>query len=180
MAVPPLTVFMEPLLRPTRLITAFGTVARQLRQSWYIGFQQVPGVSERVLPRVIEKLWADWSPGYDAREDLGHVAESLSGPGRRTAALRYYRAFVQPWYRQSAYADPQAAMLRVPGPPLLYLQGRNDGCLVAAHAERTIERKDEVLAPGSEVEILPGVGHFLQLEDPEAINRRVASFISTD
>lgn len=180
MAVPPLTVFMEPLLRPARLLTDFGTVARQMRASWYIGFQQLPGVSERVLPRVIERLWADWSPGYDAREDLAHVADSLRGPGRRTAALRYYRAFVQPWYRKSAYADPQSSMLRVPGPPLLYLQGLNDGCLIPAHAERTIERQDEVLAPGSEVDILSGVGHFLQLEDPERINRMVAGFIARE
>jgi len=178
MAVPPLSVFMEPMLRPSQLITRFGTVARQASCSWYIGFQQLPGISERVLPRVIAKLWADWSPGYDAREDLARVAESLGGPGRRTAALRYYRAFVQPWYRKSAYADAQASMLRKPVPPILYLQGRSDGCLVMDHAERTIERKDEVLAQGSEVEILPGVGHFLQLEDPQAINSRVASFIA--
>jgi pimeloyl-ACP methyl ester carboxylesterase len=177
MAVPPMPVFMEPLLRPSRLIPGLPNLARQLRCSWYIGFQQLPGISERVLPRVIEKLWADWSPGYDAREDLGYLADSLRGPGRRTAALRYYRAFVQPWYRKSAYADPQSVMLRNPGPPVLYLQGRNDGCLIPAHAERTIERKDEVLAPGSEVEIVPSVGHFMQLEAPELINPRIAAFI---
>ena len=176
-AVPPLSVFLEPILRPSTLPRSIGKMARQARLSWYIGFQQLPGVSERVLPRVIEKLWADWSPGYDASEDLVHVADALSGPGRRTAALRYYRAFVQPWYRMAAYRDPQSALFGVPGPPLLYLQGRDDGCLAMAHAERTIERKGDALAPGSEVEILEGVGHFLQLERPAQVNRRIAEFI---
>ncbi len=150
-AVPPLSVVFGPLLSPRQLVGDLGTVLPQLRLSWYTMFQQLPGVSERVLPRVIEKLWADWSPGYEATEDLRHVADALSGPGRRSAALRYYRALAQPWYRRRAYAEPQSHILKTPGVPVLYLHGRNDGCLSVSIGERAAE----ALPPGSEMEILP-------------------------
>src|SRR3954453_23790052 len=86
-------------------------VAKQARRSWYIGFQQIPWISERSLARLIPKLWADWSPGYDAREDLEHVFGSLDTPQRRTAALRYYRAMARPWAHTSVYADFQRRWL---------------------------------------------------------------------
>ena len=44
---------------------------RQLRNSWYILFFQLPAVPERVLPRVIRRLWRDWGPsGFDTRAEL--------------------------------------------------------------------------------------------------------------
>ena len=47
----------------------------QLRLSWYMFFLQHP-LAEMVLPLdghdFIAKLWRDWSPGYDAAEDLAH------------------------------------------------------------------------------------------------------------
>lgn len=178
-AVPPMPVFMQALVDPSKAFTDTATVLGQARLSWYVLFQQLPGISERKLPWVIEKLWADWSPGYDAREDLAHVADSLSPPGHRTAALRYYRAFVQPWYRKPAYAEPQGHVFGLPTVPLLYIHGRNDGCALPKHAERTAERIDELPA-GSRVEILDGVGHFLQLEDPERVNPMIAEFIGIE
>lgn len=175
-SVPPLPVFLAPLIRPQTILADHRVVLGQLRLSWYTVFQQLPGISERRLPSVIAKLWADWSPGYDGREDLAHVAEALQGPGRRTAALRYYRALAQPWYRKPAYADAQSHLLGLPEVPLLYLHGRRDGCALAVHAERTAERIGELPA-GSEVEILEGVGHFLQLERPEQVNPRIADHL---
>ncbi|MEX2659427.1 MAG: alpha/beta fold hydrolase, partial [Acidimicrobiales bacterium] len=45
----------------------------QLRRSWYMFFFQHP-LAELVVGMddlaVVDRLWADWSPGYDATEDL--------------------------------------------------------------------------------------------------------------
>lgn len=146
-------------------------LVRQLRLSWYMLFQLVPGVSERSLDRVIPKLWRDWSPGYDAASDLTDVFASLSGPGRRTAALRYYRAY----FRTLAHAR------RAGGggggdrsTPLLFLYGDRDGCLLPELSARA----EHVLRPPSRAVAVPGTGHFLHLERPDVVNELVAEFIA--
>jgi pimeloyl-ACP methyl ester carboxylesterase len=152
-----------------------GMALRQLRMSWYMGFQLIPRLSEESLRRVIPRLWATWSPGYDAREDIAAVLAALSGPGRATAALRYYRAMFLPWTRSDEYATEQARSDAVPETPLLYLHGEDDGCIQADLARRT----ERHLPPQSRVEIVPGAGHFLHLERPDDVNERIAAFISS-
>ena len=166
LAVPPGPVFRGPL--PPRL------AVRQLRMSWYMAFQLVPRLSEESLPRLVPRLWADWSPGYDGREDVADVLASLSGPGRATAALRYYRALFLPWMRRSEYAAEQARSLGVPDVPLLYLHGEQDACMTAELARRA----ERYLPAQSRVEIVPGAGHFLHLERPDEVGERIAAFIA--
>ena len=174
LAVPPLGTVFEPLLSPRKLIGDLPLVGRQLRCSWYTLFQQLPMISEAMLDKVIPRLWAEWSPGYQADEDLAHVWEALPDPAHRTAALRYYRALAQPWYRSKSYAREQSHLMRVPDVPVLFMQGVNDGCLRAEFAQRA----GAGLPPGSEVEVVADAGHFLQLERPEIVNDRVAAFVA--
>jgi pimeloyl-ACP methyl ester carboxylesterase len=173
MAVPPLATTFAPLMSPRALIGELPVLLRQLRLSWYMLFQQLPVISERRLDRLIPKLWADWSPGFDAREDVARVFAALDGRRRRTAALRYYRALAQPWYRSAEYAPEQAYWMGVPDRPVLLLQGQNDGCIQPVLAERA----RDALAPGSAVEVVPDAGHFLQLERPELVNQLIGRFL---
>ena len=174
LAVPPPPTLLAPFLHPRTLPARLPLVLRQLRRSWYMLFQQLPGISERSLPRLLPRLWADWSPGYDATEDLRHLDDALAGPGRRTAALRYYRALLQPWYRRREYAPEQRHWLGMPSVPMLYLHGENDGCILVAVAEDALD----AMPPGSRAMTLPGVGHFLQLEDPVAVAAAIGDFLA--
>jgi pimeloyl-ACP methyl ester carboxylesterase len=147
---------------------------RQLRRCWYMFFQLLPGISERALPGLIPRLWSDWSPGYDARDDVAETRAALRDREHLTAALRYYRALFLPWMRQREYAAEQAHAHAVPPQPLLFLYGEDDGCLLPEIAARTAE----FLAPGSRVEGVPGAGHFLHLERPDDINGRIAAWLA--
>jgi pimeloyl-ACP methyl ester carboxylesterase len=173
LAVPPLPSLFGPLGSPRRLLADLPLVAKQLRCSWYILFQQLPVVSERSLRTVIPRLWSDWSPGFDATDDLAHVWDALDSPARLTAALRYYRAFAQPWYRSSEYAAEQRHLFHLPAEPVLFMQGRDDGCLRSEYFERAAA----ALPPASETELVDGAGHFLQLERPDLVNERIAAFV---
>ena len=171
LAVPPLGAMGG---RPPSIAKEVALLARQSRRSWYIGFQQLPAISERALARLIPKLWRDWSPGYDASEDLAHVFTALDSPERRTAALRYYRAMARPWTHQDSYSEFQRHWLALPDCPLLYLHGENDGCMLLDYARRA----ESNLPGNARMEIISGAGHFLQLEQPDAVNSAISAFLN--
>ncbi len=145
----------------------------QARKSWYILFNQLPYLPERTHERLIRKLWRDWSPGYDAREDLRHVLAAVEAPGHTSAAFRYYRALTKPWTVPEQYRHWQATLNEMPVRPLLYLHGADDGCMNAGYADLAAR----ALGDRAEVRVVPDAGHFLQLEQPEVVNRFVAEFI---
>jgi pimeloyl-ACP methyl ester carboxylesterase len=160
LAVPPTPALVKPFTSPGTLALA----ARQMRMSWYFLYNQLPG-SERGLDQVIPKLWSDWSPGYDAAEDLRRVFESLDGPGRRRAALRYYRNNLQ--------RGLVATFTISAGAPVLYLHGEQDGCMQVEIGELAAG----LLPAGSRFERVADAGHFLHLEQPAEVGGLIADWL---
>lgn len=154
---------------------AFGLALRQLRCSWYILFNQIPGLPEWLFPTLVRRLWADWSPGFDATAELVNVAEALGTRQRRAAAIGYYRAFVQPWRRSPKYAAEQDACKGVPTAPTLYLHGANDGALLPEIGAQV----EPDLSPGSRAVMVAGAGHFPQLERPDVVAAEILRFVGT-
>lgn len=150
----------------------------QLRRSWYMYFFQHPlalmAVSMGDLA-FIDRLWEDWSPGYDASEDLALLKPSLRDPANLAAAIGYYRATLGGLAPDSAYAAEQAAM-QTPNPqPTLYLHGDRDGCMGVELTGTALS----FLAEGSRVEIITGAGHFLHLEKPDVVNPLIIDFLTS-
>jgi pimeloyl-ACP methyl ester carboxylesterase len=169
MSVPPAAALMGGMMTPA-----------QLKRSWYIWFFQMAGLPEMIVPAddfaFIAKLWADWSPGYDAAGDVAAVAETLGQPANLAAAIGYYRAMFDPSTHLPAYAEGQAAT-QLPTPqPTLYLHGTNDGCLGVDMINDAVAAA--LPAAGSRVEIVQDAGHFLQIEQPEVVNRLIVEFLS--
>lgn len=165
MAVPPLSAFAGA--PPPRLLV------RQMRNSWYIGFNRLPFLPEANLERLVRKLWRDWSPGYDATEDLAAVLEAMATPANRRAVIGYYRALVSPFGPPPAYRRWKGVELRAPLTPLLYLHGVDDGCMDIAMARLA----EPHLPEGSTMVEVPDAGHFLQLEQPAAVNALVRAHL---
>src|SRR5437667_253414 len=68
-----------------------------------------------------------------------------------------------------------AAALGQPTPkPTLYLHGSADNAL----GVELVNDVEQFLAPGSEVVVLDGLNHFLQLERPDEVNRRIVEFVA--
>ena len=122
----------------------------------------------------IDRLWADWSPGYDAAEDLISIKAALGTPENLMAALSYYRAMFNPAYQDDELAEAQAASAMPTSVPTLYLHGRNDGCF----GVDVIGDPLAFLAEGSRFEIVEDAGHFLQLQQPAVVNRLILEWLS--
>jgi pimeloyl-ACP methyl ester carboxylesterase len=150
----------------------------QLKRSWYMFFFQ-HGLADVVVGMddlaFIDGLWADWSPGYDAREDLPHVKDALRDPANRAAALGYYRATLSGVGVDPALDAVQGAGGEVTPQPTLYLHGRTDGCMGIEVAEAA---PAFLTSEGSRMEVVDGVGHFLHVEAPEQVNRLIVDFIT--
>lgn len=149
----------------------------QLKRSWYMFFFQV-GLADLVVSMddldFIARLWADWSPGYDASIDMAHLRAAIGESANLSAALGYYRATWGDAPVSAAYQDIQDMLGGTPPQPTMYVHGRNDGCIGVEFAENA----GEGLSPGSKVEIIDDAGHFMQVEKPEAFNRLVLDFLA--
>ena len=157
---------------------AFASNVDQLKRSWYMFFFQHP-LADLVVPggdlAFVDRLWSDWSPGFDAAEDLALTKPSLRDPANLQAALGYYRAALGMGPLDPALAEVQAAGAAVPPQPTLYLHGATDGAIGAEVAE--IARP--LVTDNVSIEILNGCGHFLHLEKPEAVNGRIVEFLTS-
>jgi pimeloyl-ACP methyl ester carboxylesterase len=140
LAVPPLA--LDPVL--------FGDY-QQLKRFFYLFWfrDSLPRAAELVAAdgmAFLDRLWQDWSPGYDVAEDLARVKESLRQPANLTAAISYYRdpAIDAVSGGAAAYAAEEQAAWQQAHQPTLYLHGSADGC-IGVELVRDAERH---LAPG--------------------------------
>ena len=157
---------------------AFVQNLEQIKKSWYMFFFQ-HGLADLVVGAnnhaFIEMLWREWSPGYDASVDLEFVRKSLADPKNLQAALGYYRATLGDGYRDPSLKALQDQMgAGVPTQPLLYLHGADCGCVGVDVFESA-----KTLAPANiKFELIAAAGHFLQLEQPEKVNKLICDFIA--
>jgi len=150
----------------------------QLKRSWYMFFFQHP-LADVVVGMddlsFIDGLWADWSPGYDASDDLPHVKGALRDPAHLQAALGYYRATLGGVGVDPALDAVQQAGNDVPSQPTLYLHGRTDGCMGIEVAEGA---RGLLTGAGSRMEVVDDAGHFLHVERPDLVNRLILDFLA--
>jgi pimeloyl-ACP methyl ester carboxylesterase len=153
---------------------------QQLRRSFYIWFIQQVGLAESALlePGFWESLWSDWSPGYDAGEDLEMLrryvtAETISG------VVGPYRASFNPDFADPEAIDETMASYGTPPIPTLYLHGSSDGAMGAELLDDLSADVSTYLpASGSAFELVDGVGHFLHLERPEIIGSKILGWLA--
>ena len=59
--------------------------------------------------------------------------------------------------------------------PVLYLHGREDGCMGSELIDDSL--RTSLPHPDSQIEVVDDAGHFLQLEQPEVVNRLIVDFV---
>lgn len=171
MSVPPISV----------MATAFFDY-EQLKRSFYIFVFQTQLAEAAVGRAFIEGLWRDWSPpgSGDHAQDVDHAMNCLATPDNITAALGYYRAMFDTSRHSDRYAAEQQAASSTGELPVLYLHGAADGCLGAdvVAPGGDLGAVLAALPPGSRAHLVPGAGHFLQLDRPIQVNEHILAWLS--
>jgi pimeloyl-ACP methyl ester carboxylesterase len=149
----------------------------QQRRSWYMYLLTSP-LGEMALSfgnfGLVDRLWSDWSPGFHPGAGyMEALKKTFAQPGTALAAASYYKHTFLPDLRDPSLAELQGKLGTAPiTMPTLYLHGADDGCVGAYIAPDAA-----LFAAGLEIEIVPGTGHFLHLEKPVVVNRRIVEFL---
>ena len=152
-------------------------IPRQLKLSRYMGFFNLPWVSDWVVRRrdyaFIRNLWRKWSPGWSPAPDvIESVIDTLSQPGVLSATLGYYRAALS-LSALSASADDAHYPVPV---PTLALTGERDGCIASDVFERLTVASD--YPEGMRFHRIAEAGHFLHQEQPKAVNSLLIDWLT--
>lgn len=169
-SVPPLAVFGDIMTR-----------YEQIKRSFYFWFFQMAVAQDMVAANdlaFLDALWADWSPNFDATQELKLIKPCLRDPKNLEAALGYYRYVFDPErFGQPDHMEGDAGLIGAPvSQPTLYIHGTADGCISLAEGDAAEVLK--YLGPGSRVVCPEGVGHFFLVEKPEIINPQIVEFLT--
>jgi len=141
-----------------------GAGLAQREKSWYMLLFQFQGVAERWLSA---NGWANFR-AWAGHPDADQVIADLEASGSLTPALNWYRAIVPP----ESLLAPRAELPPVQA-PTMGVWSTGDIALTEAQMTGSGER---VSGPWR-YEVLPDVGHWMQVEDPAAVNRLLVDFL---
>ena len=141
-----------------------GAGLAQREKSWYMLLFQFPGVAERWLS---DNDWANFR-AWGGHPDADQVIADLEAAGSLTPALNWYRAIVPP----ESLLAPRAELPPVQA-PTMGVWSTGDIALTEAQMTGSAE---QVSGPWR-YEVLRDLGHWMQVEDPAAVNRLLLDFL---
>jgi len=162
----------HPNAYTTRVKGLFG----QLQKSWYVFFFQVPEVPEEVLSRddflFLKRMVQSSLVKKDVvtDEDLEEYEKAWAKPRALQAALNYYRANMN---AAVLFSERVVVFPKVKSSTLV-IWGERDVAL----SKDLIVGTEEYVEASCSVEYFPSCGHWVQLEEPEAVNRRILKFLN--
>ena len=151
----------------------------QLLKSWYMLFFQVRGVADWVVEArdfaFIERLWRDWSPGWEIPADaLASVKRTFAQPGVKRAALAYYRALPD-WRSESARRTLELTEKKTRVRTLAFT-GAKDGCMDTRLYDLAMH--EDAFPAGLRIARIDDAGHFLHQEKPAETNRILLDWLA--
>ncbi len=160
---------------PARLAEELRTW-RQLKKSWYVFFFQIPWLPEKLLAangaRAIARAFSALAMDQTnfGPEVLQVYRENALIPGALTAMVNYYRAAAQTT-GFSEFTREKVSPITV---PTLMIWGEED---LALGVELTDGYED--LVQDFTLVRLKGVGHWVQQEAPEIVNKHLGAWLDT-
>ena len=149
----------------------------QLVRSWYIYMFQLPWVAEHLFyPRFANFDGA--KPGSFTVKDMARYREAWAQPGAVHATINWYRAAFRAIFRPAVGAGARPKGHQLPSGtqpirvPTLILWGEADWALSA-----WLARDSAAHCTQSTLRFFPGVGHWLQHDQPQEVTQAILDFL---
>ena len=148
-----------------------------LGASWYVTFFQLKGLADWWVKqnnwKFIDMLYRTWCPTWENYDDrLASTKETLKAPGVLKATLSYYRNSL--FGLNAASFKFRRLFNGTITVPTLGIRGEVDGCMPEVAWELTSPKS---FRNGLTLEVMPGIGHFPQLENPQWISERLIGWV---
>jgi pimeloyl-ACP methyl ester carboxylesterase len=148
-----------------------------LGASWYVSFFQLKGLADWWVKqnnwKFIDMLYRTWCPTWKNYDDrLASTKETLKAPGVLKSCLSYYRNSL--FGLNSASFKFRRLFNGTITVPTLGIRGEVDGCMPEVSWEQVSPKS---FRNGLTLEVMPGIGHFPQLEDPQWISERLVRWV---
>ncbi|MCS6971449.1 MAG: alpha/beta hydrolase [Leptospiraceae bacterium] len=154
---------------PQAFLKTVLTNPMQFLKSWYIYFFQIPVLPAWLLlwdggDMFARAMQATANPGSFTTEDLEAYKAAWQKEGALNTMIHWYRAAV----RYPELPQPDDVIV-----PTLILWGKNDRFLEASMAEESLK-----YCRNGQLEYFPHATHWLQHDEPDAVNAAMERFIS--
>lgn len=146
----------------------------QLKRSWYVFFFQLPRLPEAMFLRndgaaLREVMRGSAQDKSRFPDEVGEVyRRNAMQPGALTAMINYYRALV----RGRGARRQQALGMPIISTPTLMIWGEDDIALTKETTYGTDKWVRDLT-----IRYLPRVSHWVQQEQPEAVNAMISAFV---
>ncbi|MBE9537915.1 MAG: alpha/beta hydrolase [Proteobacteria bacterium] len=145
----------------------------QALKSWYMLFNQIPGVSDYFVKRndfsFIRFLWRKWSPGQVLTvSEWDDLRQTFGQPGVVKAMLGYYRQNVSLPQLLGLKQSASSSLTKIPVANLA-ISGADDGCIDTRVFDHAILPEDHPM--GVQFERIKDAGHFTHQEQPAVVNK---------
>ena len=152
---------------PAAMVHTLRTDPRQMLRSWYMVFFQLPRIPEARFSADnfamgVKTLSVSSRPGTFTSDDFAQYRKAWSYPGTVTAMINWYRAFLR---QRPRLGDPQVHV------PTRILWGQRDRFLLPELAQDSLQYCDS-----AQLTYFPEATHWLQHEEPEAVNAALVEF----
>lgn len=149
---------------------------KHVHRSFHWWFFQLADLPEKALAKddfaFIDYLWTYWTaPGHADGAHIRAIKDMLAQPGVLTATLAYYRAMLDPQKGDPRLAAVRERMQRPITVPTLALCGAED------LREELMVDQGAHFAGEYRYASVPGAGHFLHREAPQAVTRLVLEWL---
>ncbi len=153
---------------PRAMIHTLATNVKQLAKSWYMFFFQLPFVPGWLAAldgyqRFAESMRGTANAGSFTDEDLAAYREAWQKPQAFDSMVNWYRA---------AFRHPDLSGQTNVEVPTLILWGEGDRFLEASMASESIK-----YCRSARVKYFPKATHWLQHDEPDAVNAEIENFI---
>jgi pimeloyl-ACP methyl ester carboxylesterase len=149
--------------------------------SWLLRFMTYPG-SEYLMPMIfpwfvrtpgdsLARLLCSWGVRVPRMEEMWRSYASLTDEANRQSFIRTIRSVIDPGGQAVSAMDRLYLTQQV---PTMIVWGEQDAIIPVSHAYAAHEA-----IPGSRLEVIPGAGHFPQVENPDVFVDLLTDFMET-